>query len=500
MRFHFGFSFRPKNILKYILLGLMGVLAFFGISKVKADTLGYSSIQVNNSNNQSVMFCNANTSKTCPANFPFGGYQELIGRTFLINFDNTTLTNNHNYTFAIEFLIVHDSSDTAFEQESFLIYQTGSSGALIDTTITWSYSTTYDWEQDYYITSYIYQGQFKATSTSSFYASLKMENNESFFGVAVGNISLTDDSMNEEIINANYQNTQNIINNQNSNTQEIKDTINDNLQSCRDSLNLLDYNSFNFTGTKYINPEFITLTNNTGSTVGGMSYIATGRLPSGTYTFINYSSSTGSIFVMFNASDYSHVVTIGNHYTFNYDGSSYLRFLTGNLNNGDSRIYKLSLVKGNMVLPYEQYGKQLCSNKIDNLNDSINNTNQSIQDLNDTISDDTIDTTSSDSFFGNFNNNTHGLTGIVTLPLTTIQGLSNSSCSPLSLTIPFISSNNNLQLPCLTPIYQSNFGTFFTLYQTILFGFVSYYVCINIFRMVKDFKDPNKDKIEVMDL
>lgn len=511
MRFHFGVSFKPTKIIKYIVLGFLGLLAFFGISQVKADSIGYTSIQVNNNSNTTTLFCNSNTSQSCPENYLLPG-SEYLGRHFLINFDNTTLTNGHNYTFDIQFDIMHPSSDTAFEQESILIYQVGSSGALIDTPITWNYSTWYDYSYDQFITTYNYSGQFTATSTSSFYVDLKMEYQESFYGVAVGNIHLVDNSSGDELINANYHNTQNIINNannntdniinnQDSNTQEIKDTINNNLQSCRNSLNLYQYDDFSGTINNFyfvVKPLLFGFENNKTYTL--TFDVSTSVLP--------FEVSIGY------GNDTSYLVD-GPRQTFTTSGRHHITFTTNRTDYSNLWIripryasqttftYSVSnimLTKGNMVLPYEPYGQQICSSKIDNLSDNINNTNQSIQDLNDTISDDTIDTSTSNDFFDNFEDNHHGLSGIVSLPLTTIQSLNNASCTPLTLTIPYLQSNNTLQLPCLTPIYQNNFGVFFTLYQTIIFGFVSYYVCVSIFYMVKDFKDPNKDKIEVMDL
>lgn len=492
MRFHFGFSFRPKTLIKYILLGIMGVLAFLCIfNNVKADTLSYTSIQVNNSNNGVVLSCNHNSQQACPNTDINITTTEYIGRYFLFNFDSTTLTLNHNYTFEIEFVIVHDPSDTAFEQESFLIYQSGSNAALNETTIVWQDSTRYDWDYNRYYTSYTYSGQFTATSTSSFYTNLKMENNESFYGVGIGLVHLVDETSGDDLINANYQNTQNIINNANSNTQSILNNNNSNTQSIINNQN--NNTQKEIDSQKVCNVISVFSIYNDNSSLlnnGGISY----NYNVGVTDYINIKGASIKKLSAYTAEAYL------NRYCF-YDSDKTFISCSGDSSLSDivipnNAIYFRATISKTAKKPtYE-----ICKTGNQALNDQLQDTNQSIQELNDTISDDTIDTTSSDSFFSNFNNNTHGLTGIVTLPLTTIQNLNNASCSPLSLTIPFISSNNSLQLPCLTPIYQSNFGNFFTLYQTIIFGFVSYYVCINIFRMVKDFKDPNKDKIEVMDL
>ena len=90
------------------------------------------------------------------------------------------------------------------------------------------------------------------------------------------------------------------------------------------------------------------------------------------------------------------------------------------------------------------------------------------------------------------------LTSVITAPLTFIQGLTSKTCSALTLPLPYV--NQNLQLPCMTTIYQEHFGSFLSLYQTITFGIVSYWVIVRIFNLVKDFKNPDHDEIEVMDL
>lgn len=132
-----------------------------------------------------------------------------------------------------------------------------------------------------------------------------------------------------------------------------------------------------------------------------------------------------------------------------------------------------------------------------NQNNDINN---SINDINDSLNDSNISDsqTQGSSFFNNFSSSDFGLSDIITLPLSTIQSITSSSCSPLTLNIPFI--NQSLTLPCMYTIYSTYFGNFLTIYQTITFGFISYWVCVKIYALVKDFKNPDHDEIEVLDL
>lgn len=141
---------------------------------------------------------------------------------------------------------------------------------------------------------------------------------------------------------------------------------------------------------------------------------------------------------------------------------------------------------------------------IENNQQTIINQNTNIinnqQELNTNITNDNTTGAASDagSFFSGFTTNTHGLTSIITAPLTLIGSITSASCSPLGLPLPYI--NKTLQLPCMSSIYSQYFGAFFTLYQTITTGIIAYWVIVRILNLVKDFKNPEHDEIEVVDL
>lgn len=102
------------------------------------------------------------------------------------------------------------------------------------------------------------------------------------------------------------------------------------------------------------------------------------------------------------------------------------------------------------------------------------------------------------TLFSDFSTNYFGISSIVTAPLSLINQLSSSTCSPLVLPLPH--SNKNLVLPCMNEIYEENFGQLFNLYQFLLLGFVSYRLAVAFFYDVKKLKDPNNDEVEVMNL
>lgn len=130
------------------------------------------------------------------------------------------------------------------------------------------------------------------------------------------------------------------------------------------------------------------------------------------------------------------------------------------------------------------------------LNDMKNTQN----DIKDSINNDNVDdsTNTSSGFFNNFTTETFGLTSIITAPLNAINSIINSSCNNLVLPLPFV--DKNLTLPCMNIIYSKHFKVFFDLYQIITTGLISYYIIVRIFNLVKDFKNPEHDEIEVVDL
>lgn len=129
---------------------------------------------------------------------------------------------------------------------------------------------------------------------------------------------------------------------------------------------------------------------------------------------------------------------------------------------------------------------QQTNDKLDNINGTLKN-------------DDTTNATNqAGGFFNDFTTDTHGLTAIITAPLSLISNITSASCSPLVIPLPYV--DKDLTLPCMGEIYSNYFGSFLSIYQMITFGIVAYWVLVRIFNLVKDFKNPDHDEIEVLDL
>lgn len=163
-------------------------------------------------------------------------------------------------------------------------------------------------------------------------------------------------------------------------------------------------------------------------------------------------------------------------------------FSAGNFNNGDyitiptnTSYARFSIYIGDNIPRYEicKNGNQAIQDSIDD--DDVSGANEKAKDL-----------------FTNFTTDNHGLTGVITAPLELIRNLASNTCQPLVLPLPFV--NENLTLPCLSSIYQQHFPAFLTMYHVIISALIGYKICISIFFMVKGFKDPGEDKIEVLDL
>lgn len=157
-----------------------------------------------------------------------------------------------------------------------------------------------------------------------------------------------------------------------------------------------------------------------------------------------------------------------------------------------SLIDALNNLNSNQVITNEQLDEQ---NKL--AKDKIEQDKKHHEEI---MDDDTSGANSeAESFFSGFTTDTHGLTSIITAPLTLIGNITSSTCSPLALEVPFV-EGKTLNLPCMSTIYKKHFGSLLNIYQIATFGLVAYWVCVRIFALVKDFKNPDHDEVEVMDL
>lgn len=277
------------------------------------------------------------------------------------------------------------------------------------------------------------------------------------------------------IINNQNQNKNDIINNQNENTDKTIENQNENTDKQIDSQKVCTYIDNN----KVVKRGYFLSSNGSVSPTNS------------NWGITDYISIVGGDLTLVNKLDYSDT------YMCFYDANktliscSKLSNLTANSKIDiptNSNYFRSTIVVISNLPTFNlcQNGNQAIGGGLNDINGSLNN------------SDTTDATNDANNFFNNFTTDLHGLTGIITAPLNAINSLTNKTCSPLVLPLPFV--DKDLTLPCMRSIYDEHFGAFMTLYDTITFGIVSYWVCVRIFSLVKDFKNPEHDEIEVVDL
>lgn len=286
----------------------------------------------------------------------------------------------------------------------------------------------------------------------------------------------------QNIINSQNSNTENIINNQNSNTQDIIENANSNTNSI--ILNTL------LTKVNNERNNYDVVANNCGMLYtydlgigksfysGGVEYEREGYFYVSDYIPLN--GATKLSFEGFNdvcSSDTGILIL--------YDSNK-------------QRIDHWSMCNRFVSIdPNSVYFRYATKFPLGRIFKDKQCTNPTVE-LTDTVKDSNLENGVGSDFFEDFTENSHGLSGIITIPLQAIQNLANNQCQTLTIPLPF--TGNSITLPCMTEYYEEHIPTLYALLQTIIYGFMAYRILIDIFSMVKGFKDPDNDKIEVLDL
>ena len=118
-------------------------------------------------------------------------------------------------------------------------------------------------------------------------------------------------------------------------------------------------------------------------------------------------------------------------------------------------------------------------------------------------------TSSLNTISGQFNDVLNGwggqwssLTHVVLEPINTVLYAfdSGTTCTPITLTIPYLNDGQTITLPCMSSIYGTYFSGFITVFAMIIGGLYGYRTVMYILRTIKDVIDAENDKIEVIDL
>ena len=216
------------------------------------------------------------------------------------------------------------------------------------------------------------------------------------------------------------------------------------------------------------------------------------NLDVGDYT-VHYSSNVtaGVMYYSFDNSTFTYLKPDIYH-TLSVKGKLYIRLQVSSKSEVD--FTKLMLAKGN-VSSFIEYGKQSCSNKLDDMNDKQQKTNDKLDDLNSSLKNSDVDTNG--SFFSNFTSRDHGISGIITAPLRAINKLT-SACQPVTFSV----LDEPIELPCGDTLFWNKEGvqSFRLIWNILVGGPILFLLLKKLFKVVESLKNPDDDRIEVMDL
>lgn len=230
----------------------------------------------------------------------------------------------------------------------------------------------------------------------------------------------------------------------------------------------------------------------------------------------------------FNIVDSSYSTTIGYTvlyygFTANVTASSVMLVFQSQQSMSNSVIfggYKLELISDNKQLTQQQITSAVqnsglaTANSVSQVQQGINEvkqeiqgmeqqqqqTNEKLDDIDDTLNNDNVDGANSqvDNLLNNsnFSDNT-GIQAIINAPLNFISSLSNT-CSPINLTIPYI--DKPVQIPCIKQELNNHIPLVVPVLSTAINGFIIYRILLDLVRIIKNARNPDDDRIEVLDL
>lgn len=149
--------------------------------------------------------------------------------------------------------------------------------------------------------------------------------------------------------------------------------------------------------------------------------------------------------------------------------------------------------------------QNIINNQNNNTQEIINNQNSNsqkeqdaINNVNDSITDSNIDDSSNtaNSFFDGFSSKDHGgISSIITSPLVAINKMLDTSCTDMSVTW----EGQKISLPCGYTFWDK-LNEIKTFINVIEGGALAYWIVLDIRKMIDNFKNPDNNKVEVMEL
>lgn len=139
------------------------------------------------------------------------------------------------------------------------------------------------------------------------------------------------------------------------------------------------------------------------------------------------------------------------------------------------------------------------ASSVEEVKTATNEVKQEIQSTNDTLNND--DTTESEGkiteFFNTFSDESHGLSSILTAPLNAVNSMLSTTCSPPSATY----KGSTFSLPCGNMFWEKEGANDFKLLINLFYGgLICFGILRSLFKDVNDLKNPDNDKVEVVNL
>lgn len=207
-----------------------------------------------------------------------------------------------------------------------------------------------------------------------------------------------------------------------------------------------------------------------------------------TYKECTYSNNktkgyTYSIIVMFNT--WNGVQSNGSY----YGTSSKIYFTSDNSSTVSIQLIDITVLDENQL--------QIIDG-LDTLDKNQQETNEKLDNIDNTMKDDNIDTSSSNSFFNDFDTKDHGgLSSIVTSPLKAYAKIT-AKCTPINMTV----LDKPITLPCGDTLFwnKSGVSSFRIIWNILLGGPILYALLVKLFNTIERLKNPDDDRIEVAKL
>lgn len=144
--------------------------------------------------------------------------------------------------------------------------------------------------------------------------------------------------------------------------------------------------------------------------------------------------------------------------------------------------------------------QQLTQQIIANQNANQAQAHQDAQQIHNDITNDNVDGAKTD--MDDFSNNSafsdsSGLQAVIELPLNLVNSFTNT-CQPINITIPWLDYTGTI--PCMSTIYRSHFNNLYNVVKLIVNAFFLYRILLKIYELVHEAKQPDEDKLEVIEL